>query len=206
MTAEKGVKRKLLDMAHDNAKEYMNTSVEKINFKKQFNEGACEELQNVLGLAIYPKRIECFDVSNLFGGETVASMVVFVDGRAEKKLYRRFKVRSVEGINDYDSHREVLTRRLARREWEYPDLIIIDGGKGQLSATRDIAGDIPIIAFSENNEIFTSDSTFGQINLPQRSYALRLLQRVRDEAHRFAITYHRKLRDNKITKKFLPNN
>ena len=230
LTAEKGIKRKLLDMANDNAKEYMNTSIEKINFKKQFNEGACEELQRVLNLQTYPKRIECFDISNLFGSETVASMVVFVDGRAEKKLYRRFKVKwTGEGTNennaskaerpkvevdDYRSHKEVLARRLNRKEWEYPDLIIIDGGKGQLSATKEIAGDIPIIAFSENSELFTlanpsgltkgQTNNFGQINLPARSYALRLLQRIRDEAHRFAITYHRKLRDKKIAQKFLP--
>jgi len=188
ITAEKGVKRKLLDMANANAKEYMNTSIEKINFKKQFNEGACEELAKVLGLGNI-KRIECFDISHNYGDDTVASMVVAIDGRMEKKEYRRFKIKSHTSIDDYASHREVLTRRIARTDWDKPDLIVIDGGKGQLSAVRDLT-DIPMVAFSEINYLYTPD----KITLPPRSYALRLLQRIRDEAHRFAVTYHKKLR------------
>ena len=216
--AERGHKRHLLDMANENAREYVQTSIEKIEFKNQFTVGACEELARELGLARVPKRIECFDVSNLHGEETVASMVVFIDGRAEKKLYRRFKIRSHDGIDDYKSMREVLKRRMARDDWGFPDLIVVDGGKGQLSAAiipltcgewnptsgiplREAKGWQPqadgvveLIAFTEKDEIFVPRNG-TPIILPKRSYALRLLQRVRDEAHRFAIAYNKKRRD-----------
>jgi excinuclease ABC subunit C len=190
--AERGHKKHLLDMADANAKEYIETSIERIEFKNQFTVGACQELARELNLACVPKKIECFDISNLYGEESVASMVTFIDGRAEKKLYRKFKIRSHGGIDDYKSLREVLKRRMARTDWEYPDLIIIDGGKGQLSAVSDTVT-LPVIAFSENDEIFTPEL----VSLSKRSYALRLLQRIRDEAHRFAVTYHKKRRDMK---------
>jgi len=195
--AERGHKKHLLDMADANAKEYVETSIEKIEFKNQFTVGACEELARELRLDNVPKKIECFDISNLHGEETVASLVAFIDGRAEKKLYRKFKIRSHEGIDDYKSLQEVLRRRMNRRDWEYPDLIIIDGGKGQLGAVNDIVT-VPVIAFSENDEVFAPEL----VQLRERSYALRLLQRIRDEAHRFAATYHKKRRDMKINREF----
>jgi len=191
-------KKKLLDMAHDNAKEYLDTSIEKIKFKSEFTLGACEELGQILGMDITPKKIECFDISHMGGESTVASMVTFIDGVAEKKLYRKFRIRHNESSNDYLSMQEVLKRRLARLGGSddsfgiAPDLIIVDGGKGQLSAANEeqLTTNIKIIAFSENNEIFTPE----RIVLDKRSYALRLLQRIRDEAHRFANEYRKKLR------------
>jgi len=197
--AEKGHKRKLLDMANENAREYVETSIEKIEFKQQFTVGACEELAKELNLAKVPKRIECFDVSNLHGEETVASMVVFIDGRAEKKLYRRFKIRSHDGIDDYKSMQEVLRRRMQRDDWGFPDLIVVDGGKGQLGVVAGMFENI--IAFSEKDEIVVPKNGEAII-LPKRSYALRLLQRVRDEAHRFAIMYNKKRRDMKTSRQF----
>lgn len=213
--AERGHKKQLLDMANENAKEYVETSIEKIEFKNHFTVGACEELSRELGLHSVPKKIECFDISNLQGEETVASMVVFIDGRAEKKLYRRFKIRSHEGIDDYKSMQEVIKRRMARvpdickstdnatlrGDWAYPDLIMIDGGKGQLSSVVDLVREVSVIAFSEQNEIFVPGRSEA-IVLSKRSYALRLLQRVRDEAHRFAVAYHHKRRDIKSARQF----
>ena len=202
---QKGYKKHLLEMANENAKEYVEASIEKIEFKQQFTVGACEELAQELNLSKVPKRIECFDVSNLHGEETVASMVVFIDGRAEKKLYRRFKIKSHDGIDDYKSMQEVLKRRMARGDWGMPDLIVVDGGKGQLSAVGDVIASgakqsLPeLISFSENNEIFVPKNGFAII-LGKRSYALRLLQRVRDEAHRFAIAYNKKRRDMKTAR------
>jgi len=202
--AERGHKRQLLDMANANAKEYVETSIEKIEFKNQFTVGACEELARELSLTKMPKKIECFDISHLQGEETVASMVVFIDGRAEKKLYRRFKIRSHEGIDDYKSMQEVIKRRIAKANdagWELPDLIVVDGGKGQLSSVVDLMGDVAVIAFSENDEIFVPGRS-DAIVLSKRNYALRLLQRVRDEAHRFAVSYNHKRRDMKQSRLF----
>ena len=187
-TAEKGIKRKLLDMARANAKEYLETSIEKIAFKTEFTLGACRELGELLGIAT-PKKIECFDISHTHGTETVASMVVFTDGVPDRKLYRKFKIRSHNTNDDYLSMREVLNRRLNRTEWEYPDLIVLDGGRGQLSA---VSCPLPFIALSENNEIFLPNKSEPLI-LSKRSYALRLLQRLRDEAHRFANDYRKVL-------------
>ena len=239
---KKGYKKHLLDMAEKNALEYIETSIEKINFKTQFTLGACWELGQILKMPAPPKKIECFDVSHLGGEGTVASMVTFIDGVAEKKLYRKFKIKHNLGNNDYESLREVLTRRLNRLGGadpsfgSPPDLIIIDGGKGQLSIIsktnleageqlgetppskkggdrRQAVGDvltceIPpflkgvpadrqagvfLISFSESDEIFLPDQS-TPIILHKHSYALRLLQRIRDEAHRFAIGYHKKIR------------
>lgn len=200
--AERGHKKHLLEMACANAKEYVETSIEKIEFKNQFTVGACAELARELNLTRVPKKIECFDISNLHGEETVASMVAFIDGRAEKKLYRKFKIRSHDGIDDYKSMQEVLKRRMARTEWEYPDLIVIDGGKGQLSAVLEVIKNVEVIGLAkENEEIFVPHRS-APIVLPKRSYALRLLQRIRDEAHRFAVTYHKKRRDMKTGRQF----
>ncbi|MCL2851362.1 MAG: excinuclease ABC subunit UvrC [Firmicutes bacterium] len=220
-------KKKLLDMAIQNAQEYMDTSIEQIKHKQDFTTGACEELGKILGMTKLPKKIECFDISHTAGEEQVASMTVFIDGIAARKLYRRFKIKHEQGNNDYLSLQEVVRRRLARIGTSdpsfgtAPDLMVIDGGKGQLSAILDLfnelennattkdeipqdhplasyqqLSDITLISLAEENEeIFTPHSN-TPIILSKRSYALRLLQRIRDEAHRFAITYHRKLRGN----------
>ena len=199
-----GVKRQLLDMAEKNASEYLTKSIDKIKHKNDMTKNACVRLKEILGLKKYPRRMECYDISNVSGVDKVGSMVVFIDGEADKSSYRRFKIKTVEGANDYASHQEMMRRRLAKLHTEEaerfpkPDLIIIDGGKGQLSAVKEVfdeAGvtDIELIALAEREEevftLFSSES----IRIDHRDYVLKMLQRIRDEAHRFAITYFRSL-------------
>jgi excinuclease ABC subunit C len=207
---QRALKKKLLDMANQNAMEYLSTSIEKIEFKTQFTLGACEELATTLGLAVVPKKIECYDISHYGGDETVASMVVFINGVAERKLYRKFKIRTVEGVDDCRSMQEVLGRRLRRlgsADESFgtpPDLIIVDGGKGQLSSAlltlenyKQITNDefrMDLISLAERNEEIFVPNNSEPVVLPKRSYALRLVQRVRDEAHRFAVTFQRSRR------------
>ena len=159
-----------------------------------FTLGACRELGEILGLTKTPRKIECFDISHTDGEYVVASMVVFVDGVADKNQYRRFRIKHGQGNNDFLSMKETLTRRLKHREWIYPDVIVIDGGKGQLSAVPK-ADDITYISLAERFELIYTTTQIEPIILSHHSYALRLLQRIRDEAHRFAITYHKSLRD-----------
>lgn len=199
-----GVKRKLLDMAQNNAKDYLSKSVEKIKHKDDMTKVACARLKELLHLTRYPKRMECYDISNISGVDKVGSMVVFSDGEPDRYSYRRFRIKTVEGANDFASLQEVLSRRLAKLgseeedKFPKPDLIIIDGGKGQLSAVREIFNrqnrtDIDLISLAkEEEEVFTLYSE-ESIRIDHRDYALKLLQRIRDEAHRFAITYFRTL-------------
>jgi excinuclease ABC subunit C len=165
-----------------------------------------QSLQRDLRLAVPPRRIECFDISNIQGSDTVASMVVFVDAKSRKSEYRKFKIRSVEGPNDFASMREVVERRYTRLVEEsgvMPDLIMVDGGKGQLSSAVQILqqlglSSIPIIGLAKRlEEVFMPEAS-EPLTIPRTSSSLRLLQQVRDEAHRFAITYHRKLRSKRI--------
>ena len=202
--AKAGVRKQLLDMAEKNAEEYLSKVVEKIEHKNDRTKNACQRLQQILSLPRYPRRIECYDISNISGVDKVGSMVVFIDGEADKNSYRRFKIKTVEGANDYASHQEMMRRRLSKfgteeeERFPRPDLIIIDGGKGQLSAIEEVFAefsitDIPLIALAEREEeIFTPFSN-ESIRLQKNDYVLQLLQRVRDEAHRFAITYFRSL-------------
>ena len=199
-----GVKRQLLDMAEKNAAEYLSKSIDKIKHKNDMTKNACSRLQEILGLKKYPKRMECYDISNISGVDKVGSMVVFIDGEADKNSYRRFKIKTVEGANDYASHQEMMRRRLAKlgtdeeERFPKPDLMIIDGGKGQLSAIKEVFDEfeihgIELISLAEREEeIFTLFSE-ESIKLDHRDYALKMLQRIRDEAHRFAITYFRSL-------------
>ena len=199
-----GVKKELLDMAEKNAKEYLDKSVSQIRHKNDMTKNACERLQTLLGLKRYPKRIECYDISNISGVDKVGTMVVFTDGEADKYEYRRFRIKTVEGADDFASLREVLERRLKKlgteeeERFAKPQLIVIDGGKGQLSAVREIfdrlgVGDIDLVALAkQEEEIFTLSSS-ESVRLKKSDYALRTLQRIRDEAHRFAITYFRNL-------------
>ena len=201
---KQGVKRKLLEMAEKNASEYLSKSIDKIKHKDDMTKNACVRLKELLGLKKYPRRMECYDISNISGVDKVGSMVVFIDGEADKSSYRRFKIKTVEGANDYASHQEMMRRRLAKlgteeeERFPKPDLIIIDGGKGQLSAVKEVfdeAGitDIELISLAERDEeIFTLFSE-ESIRLDRRDYVLKMLQRIRDEAHRFAITYFRSL-------------
>lgn len=163
-------------------------------------------LERDLRLKKAPRRIECFDNSHFQGSETVSSMVVFVDGRPKKSEYRKFKIRTVEGIDDFKSMQEVVRRRYSRmieENSERPDLIMIDGGKGQLSSAvsilkeLDLYGKIPIIGLAKRlEEVFFPEQS-DSLLLPKSSSSLRLMQQVRDEAHRFAITFHRSLRDKR---------
>lgn len=202
--AKSGVRKQLLEMAEKNAKEFLSKTVEKIEHKNDRTKNACVRLQELLALPKYPRRMECYDISNVSGVDKVGSMVVFIDGEADKNSYRRFKIKTVEGANDYASHQEMMRRRLAKLGTEEedrfpkPDLIIIDGGKGQLSAVKEVFDefgitDIPLISLAERDEeIFTLYSS-ESIRLQKSDYVLQMLQRIRDEAHRFAITYFRSL-------------
>ncbi len=199
-----GVKRQLLDMAEKNAAEYLSKSIDKIKHKDDMTKNACRRLKEILGLKKYPRRMECYDISNVSGVDKVGSMVVFIDGEADRSSYRRFKIKTVEGANDYASHQEMMRRRLAKlgteeeERFPKPDLIIVDGGKGQLSAVKEVfdeAGvtDIELIALAEREEeVFTLFSG-ESVRIDRRDYALKTLQRIRDEAHRFAVTYFRSL-------------
>lgn len=205
--AKAGAKKSLLDMAKENAKEHLEIAVDRIKHKNDMTVSACKRVQEVLNLSRYPRRMECYDISNISGVDKVGSMVVFIDGEADRTSYRRFKIKTFEGADDYRSHQEMLTRRFMRLEsdgekFPKPDLIIIDGGKGQLSAAKEIfdnlgVTDIDLIALAEKNEeVFTLFSP-NPVILERRDYALQVLQRIRDEAHRFAITYHRSLRSKR---------
>ncbi len=199
-----GVKKQLLEMAEQNAEEYLSKSLDKIKHKDDMTKNACERLKQILQLKKYPKRMECYDISNISGVDKVGSMVVFIDGEAERSSYRRFKIKTVEGANDYASHQEMMRRRLAKlgteeeERFPKPDLIVIDGGKGQLSAVKEVFDeygitDIELISLAEREEeVFTLFSE-ESIRIDRRDYALKMLQRIRDEAHRFAITYFRSL-------------
>lgn len=143
------------------------------------------------------KRIECFDISNIGGTNATGSMVVFINGESNPSLYRRFKIRTVYGSNDFAMMEEVLQRRMKHTEWPLPDLIVADGGKGQVSSTMNALKEqkvkIPIIGLAKREETIIT-SYFDEIKLSRDSEALKLIMRIRDEAHRFAVSYHRKLR------------
>ena len=199
-----GVKRQLLDMAEVNATEHLEIAVDRIKHKEDMTISACESLKNKLNLKNYPRRMECYDISNVSGVDKVGSMVVFIDGEADKKSYRRFKIKTFEGADDYRSHQEMMRRRLERlstdiEKFPKPDLIVIDGGKGQLSSVKEVFDefnitDIDLIALAEREEEIFLIGNPNPILLEKRDYCLKMLQRLRDEAHRFAITYHRTLR------------
>ena len=199
-----GVKRELLDMAKRNATEYLDKAVSAIEHKNDMTKNACVRLQKLLGLKRYPKRMECYDISNISGVDKVGSMVVFQDGEADKYAYRRFRIKTVDGADDFASLQEVLRRRLSKlgteeeERFPRPQLIVIDGGKGQLSAVKKIfdemgVHDVDLISLAKKEEeIFTLDRE-ESVRIDRRDYALKTLQRIRDEAHRFAITYFRSL-------------
>ncbi len=204
VSAKAGVKKKLLEMAEKNAEDYLLKSIDKIRHKDDMTKNACERLKRILGLSRYPKRMECYDISNISGVDKVGSMVVFSDGEADRTSYRRFRIKTVEGADDFASLQEVLRRRLAKlgteeeERFPKPDLIIIDGGKGQLSSVREIFDEmhvegIDLISLAKKEEeVFTLHSP-ESVLIDKRDYALKMLQRIRDEAHRFAITYFRSI-------------
>ena len=196
--------KELQKLADKNALVILNNAklskMSKIN--EDFNQiGAF--LKEKLKLNNFPYRMECYDISHIQGTNTVASMVTFINGLSKKSEYRKFKIKSTEGKpDDFLSMKEVLTRRLSRlgeKGWDKPDLIIIDGGKGQLSSVMKVVADmgvtgIDFVSLAKRQEEVFLPRKSKSILLPRESSALFLIQRIRDEAHRFAITYHRKLR------------
>jgi excinuclease ABC subunit C len=255
---KRGDKVRLVEMVKQNAREVLEQQRIKWLTDSQKTQLALEELQEALNLATPPQRIECYDISNTQGTNSVGAMVVFEGGRPKNSEYRRFKIKTVEGSNDYASHQEVLRRRFRKaaqaasnegsvdeetavaldealtggngeisesaeiegdtsklhHEWALPDLVIIDGGKGHLSAAMEVMQelhlDIPTIGVAKEDhtktssleEIYTPGAT-EPIILPRSSQGLYMVQRIRDEAHRFSITYHRKVRSERTFKSVL---
>ena len=256
---KRGDKVRLVEMVKQNAGEVLEQQRIKWLTDSQKTQMALEELQEVLNLVTPPQRIECYDISNTQGTNSVGAMVVFEGGRPKNSEYRRFKIKTVEGANDYASHQEVLRRRFRKvatqqersveeeatavvdktsglrdgdeegveleneqageqmqHDWALPDLIIIDGGKGQLNAAMEVMNglklDIPTIGVAKEEGSHTKLATAEEIYipgspdpivLPRNSQGLYLLQRIRDEAHRFSITYHRKVRSERTFKSVL---
>ena len=203
-----GDKLKLVGMVKKNA-EFLLEELQLQKMKRgDFIPHSVQSLQRDLRLPAPPRRIECFDISNIQGSDTVASMVVFVDAKPKKSEYRKFKIRSVVGPDDFASMREVVERRYSRLIEEggiSPDLIVVDGGKGQLSSVVAVLqglnySGIPIIGLAKRLEEVFLPGQSDPLLIPRTSSSLKLLQQIRDEAHRFAITYHRTLRSKRILK------
>ena len=231
---ERGEKRRLVELATDNAREALALARVKWMADATKTEQALDQLREELALAEIPHRIECYDNSNIQGTNPVSSMVVFIDGKPANNQYRRFKVKTIEGANDFATMQEILRRRFGRHArrgksdeskvesnglaatiaegiedsestaqkdeaWDLPDLVIIDGGKGQLGAAVQTMRElgvhhIPAVGLAKRfEELFVPDED-EPIVLPRGSEALYLVQRIRDEAHRFAITFHRQVR------------
>ena len=196
---QRGVKKELLALANDNAVKLLAERLRKGSLSLKNDEQAAEELQQALGLTQPLERMDCFDISHTQGSETVASMVVFRNGSISKKDYRKYKIVSAEGKpDDFKSMQEVVYRRYKDYE-DLPSLVVIDGGKGQLSSALEIIRglgltDLPVVGLAKREEEIFKPHTSESILLDRDSAALHLIQRIRDEAHRFAITFHRKLR------------
>ncbi len=212
---QRGEKLKLVEMVARNA--LMLLQEEELSRRKKEMAGkqALLELQKQLNMEKLPGRIECYDISNIQGTNSVGSMVVFINGESRTDLYRRFKIKTVVGPDDFASMAEVFTRRFKRAVSEegsgfenLPDLVVIDGGKGQLSAARKVmhqqqVAHIPTFGLAKEEELLFQEGRDDAIRLPKDSEALYLLQRIRDEAHRFAVTYHRNLRSKQSIKSLL---
>lgn len=199
LVPQRGLKKKLLTMAEDNARVLLDQRRLQWQHDADKTSGAVEALARILDLPVLPERMECFDISHIQGSETVASMVVFEHGRPAKKEYRRFKLKTVQGKpDDFKSMAEIMARRYGERDWPAPDLIVIDGGKGQLHAAlpviRQAGCEAPVISLAKRIEEVFVEGRSDSIILSHHTPELQLLQAIRDEAHRFAITYHRNLR------------
>ena len=205
---KRGINKRLLGLAEINGKQDLEKSLAKEEVFKQKTIGAMKELQKLLGLSCLPKRIEGFDISHMGGTNTVASMVVFENGLPNKKHYRKFKI-SLENAgapNDFESMKEVVTRRFLELNGKdtsftkMPDLVLIDGGKGQLGyaveVLKNLGIDVDIISLAEKNEEVYLPHKSEPVIISRDNYALKLLQNVRDESHRFAVTFQRTKRKN----------
>lgn len=218
---QKGDKKSMLDMVRENAKITLEQFKEKIVMEKEINNIALNELRNVLSLDELPHRIEAYDISNIQGVDSVGSMIVFEEGKAKNSNYRRFRIKTVKGANDYDSMREILERRFSHglreikeiQERElifsngkfsnFPDLIMMDGGKGQVNIALDVLKkldiDIPVCGLVKDDKHQTRGIIYNneEIIINRSSNLMQLIRRIQDEVHRFAITYHRSLRDKR---------
>jgi excinuclease ABC subunit C len=207
----RGEKKRLIEMAERNAKQNLKKVEIREKYKKKRTVEAVKQLADDIGLEVEPHQIEGFDISNIQGTDPVASLVVFKGGSASKKDYRRFKIKTVEGPDDFAMMKEVLERRysrLLREGKDMPDLVLVDGGKGQLNAAYEVLcglglDDLAIIGLAKREEEVFLPGQKEPVIIPKRSPALHLLQRVRDEAHRFAVNYHRKLRSRRLTHSLL---
>ena len=206
-------KKRLVDMAYRNAVEYLTKSQTAIDKKYNTTHGAVLQLKELLHLKKLPTRVECYDISNVQGVDKVASMVVFTNGQKDASQYRRFRIKTVEGANDFASMKEVLTRRFERMKADdgvfgkTPDLIVVDGGLGQLEyarqAMQESGVEVQLVSLAKREELVYTLGTNEPTFLPRNSYALNLLINIRDESHRFAITYFRKLHNRNSIKSVL---
>ncbi|KKY00133.1 excinuclease ABC subunit C [Paraclostridium benzoelyticum] len=204
---QKGDKKNLIEMVRKNAIEYLEkfSNLNKLKYQKSI--GALEELKNILGLKDTPKRIESFDISNIQGVDSIGSMVVFTDGKKDKKEYRRYKIKTVEGPNDYDSMAEIVERRIKYEN--FPNLILLDGGKGQVSAVKKVLDrygvNIPLWGMYKDDKHRTKGliSQEKEIELDKTSNLYRFVASIQEEVHNYAISYHRSLRNKSLTKSVL---
>ena len=204
---QKGDKKSLIAMVKKNAMEYLEkfSSLNKRKYEK--SEGALIELAEVIGLEEAPRRIESYDISNIQGVDSIGAMVVFTKGLKDKKEYRRYKIKTVEGPNDYDSMAEILERRL--QKGDFPDLILLDGGKGQVSAVQKVFDkyniDIPLWGMYKDDRHRTKGLICAtkEIELDRTSNLYRFVASIQEEVHNYAISYHRSLRNKSLTKSTL---
>jgi excinuclease ABC subunit C len=211
VSPKQGVRAQLLAVSEANAADYLTKLGTEEERRYRRTEGAVLQLAELLNLPTLPKRIEAYDISHISGTDKVASMVVFINGERTRAHYRKFKIKTVEGIDDFACMEEVIRRRLGRLDdadesfSSVPDLILIDGGAGQLAfakrALTDAGRDIAVISLAKREEEVYLDKK--PVTLPKDSLALSLLMRVRDEAHRFAVTYHKNLRNKHMTESAL---
>lgn len=216
-----GEKNKILNMVGDNAKLTLDQFKDKILKDKEINKIALKELKEVLDIDEYPSRIEAYDISNIQGVDSVGTMIVFEEGKAKNSDYRKFKIKTVKGADDYNSMKEILTRRFSRglqevreiqeRKLEFskgkfsnfPDIIMMDGGKGQVNIAKSVLGelgiDILVCGLVKDDKHQTRGIIYNneEIMIKRNSNLMQLIRRIQDEVHRFAITYHRTLRDKR---------
>ena len=203
----KGDKKNLVDMVYKNAVEYLEkfSNINKRKYEKSI--GALEELKNILSLEKIPKRIESFDISNIQGVDSIGSMIVLTNGKKDKKEYRRYKIKTVIGSNDYDSMAEIVERRL--KYGNFPDLILLDGGKGQVSSVKKVLDkynvEIPLWGMYKDDKHKTKGliSQEKEIKLDKTTNLYRFVASIQEEVHKYAISYHRSLRNKSLTKSIL---
>lgn len=201
---QKGEKKSLIEMVRKNAIEYLEKFSDMNKRKYEKSIGALEELKQILNLDNIPKRIESFDISNIQGVDSIGSMVVFTNGKKDKKEYRRYKIKTVIGPNDYDSMAEIVERRL--KYGDFPDLMLLDGGKGQVSAVKKVLNkynvEIPLWGMYKDDKHRTKGliSQEKEIELDRTSNLYRFVVSIQEEVHNYAISYHRSLRNKSLTK------